>query len=478
MCKTEKKNPKHGPCEEYEKDEENTIDQALSDEEEKIEIEIKKCTRCNQSKPVSSFGVRKFTGEYYKTCNKCRGIQDEEYDQSLREKNLKCEDKTRKCSRCNKVKESERFGQRRRNGDIYRTCLVCRGLEEKPPPPPPPPKNPNRKCCNCRRHRTEEEFGGYRRCGKKYKKCLECRLKTREPTESELNGDFIMNLEDAIWCNGCVGYKTQKEFGVREKPGGYLYKRCAHCREKQIKRSEKDKCECGINKFNCHKCGSGRFCPHSKKKNLCDICNPNYKCEHNKIKSSCSQCNENGTGGHLRCQHNNRKSICKDCKLLGIGGASRCDAHNKILRNCRECGGEIYCQHNRNKYLCVECCGNSTCEHKKRKHRCPKCCPAGHLAETVRKRVVNALASDKDKSSIEYLGCSIPFYMKYLEDMFEPWMNWSNHSNGPGCWNIDHKIPLMYNNPTMEEVVARLHYTNTQPLSWEENMKKGNRYVG
>ena len=53
-------------------------------------------------------------------------------------------------------------------------------------------------------------------------------------------------------------------------------------------------------------------------------------------------------------------------------------------------------------------------------------------------------------------------------------MNWQNHGK---LWHIDHKIPLKYNNPTLEEVIQRLHYTNTQPLYATENIAKGNRFI-
>lgn len=43
--------------------------------------------------------------------------------------------------------------------------------------------------------------------------------------------------------------------------------------------------------------------------------------------------------------------------------------------------------------------------------------------------------------------------------------------------HIDHKIPIMYNNPTMEEIIKRLHYTNLQPMWARENMSKGNRFI-
>jgi hypothetical protein len=53
-------------------------------------------------------------------------------------------------------------------------------------------------------------------------------------------------------------------------------------------------------------------------------------------------------------------------------------------------------------------------------------------------------------------------------------MSWENH----GEWEIDHIVPIKYNNPSLKEIIVRLHYTNTQSLWKEENMAKGNRYVG
>ena len=53
-------------------------------------------------------------------------------------------------------------------------------------------------------------------------------------------------------------------------------------------------------------------------------------------------------------------------------------------------------------------------------------------------------------------------------------MNWDNY----GEWQIDHIIPLKYENPTLEETVERLHWENTQPLWTPDNIAKGNRYIG
>ena len=65
------------------------------------------------------------------------------------------------------------------------------------------------------------------------------------------------------------------------------------------------------------------------------------------------------------------------------------------------------------------------------------------------------------------------FYKTYLENQWEPWMNWGNYGSE---WVIDHVIPGMYGgDPSIDDIEARLHFTNTQPLEKITNISKGNR---
>ena len=58
-------------------------------------------------------------------------------------------------------------------------------------------------------------------------------------------------------------------------------------------------------------------------------------------------------------------------------------------------------------------------------------------------------------------------------------MSWENYGK---VWQIDHITPLNYRidnqNPTLEEIIERLHWTNTQAMYNVENMSKGNKYIG
>jgi hypothetical protein len=53
-------------------------------------------------------------------------------------------------------------------------------------------------------------------------------------------------------------------------------------------------------------------------------------------------------------------------------------------------------------------------------------------------------------------------------------MTWDNY----GEWEIDHVVPLKFENPTLEQLVERLHYTNLQPLWANENREKSNKWIG
>jgi hypothetical protein len=84
------------------------------------------------------------------------------------------------------------------------------------------------------------------------------------------------------------------------------------------------------------------------------------------------------------------------------------------------------------------------------------------------------LKSEKSKHTIDYLGCSIEELKAHIEPQLKEGMSWDNY----GEWHIDHIIPIKYGSPTLEEVVRRLHYKNTQPLWATDNITKGNRFIG
>ena len=91
----------------------------------------------------------------------------------------------------------------------------------------------------------------------------------------------------------------------------------------------------------------------------------------------------------------------------------------------------------------------------------------------MRGRIYTALKNDKETSSKEHLGCNIETLKQHIEQEFIEGMPWENY----GEQHIDHKITLKYNKPSLEKVVQRLPYTNTQPMWVSENMSKSCQYI-
>ena len=103
----------------------------------------------------------------------------------------------------------------------------------------------------------------------------------------------------------------------------------------------------------------------------------------------------------------------------------------------------------------------------------------------ARASILNAIRKRgfvKDKRTVEVLGCSGEYFAKYLESMFEDWMNWDNYGGMKvtkfdfnKTWDLDHIIPIS-TAKTIEDVYRLNHYTNLQPMCSAKNRfhKKNN----
>ncbi len=82
--------------------------------------------------------------------------------------------------------------------------------------------------------------------------------------------------------------------------------------------------------------------------------------------------------------------------------------------------------------------------------------------------------SQKSGSAIRDLGCSMPFFVAYIESLWQPGMTWENY--GRYGWHFDHKIPLcFFNLSDPEQVKLACNYKNIQPLWAKENWQKNKK---
>jgi hypothetical protein len=103
--------------------------------------------------------------------------------------------------------------------------------------------------------------------------------------------------------------------------------------------------------------------------------------------------------------------------------------------------------------------------------------PQLRLKDSLRARLRAALQKDfKSGSAVRDLGCSIADFKKYLESKFYPGMTWDNYGKGPGCWNIDHIMPMAaFDLTDRQHHLLACYYLNLQPLWFEDNMRKGDK---
>lgn len=100
------------------------------------------------------------------------------------------------------------------------------------------------------------------------------------------------------------------------------------------------------------------------------------------------------------------------------------------------------------------------------------------LQKTLRGRVREALKSTggrKAERTESLIGCTVQEFRQYIETQFKDGMSWDNWAFDG--WHLDHKVPVSWFNLENENCrKLAFNYKNMQPLWWQENFSKNNRY--
>lgn len=96
------------------------------------------------------------------------------------------------------------------------------------------------------------------------------------------------------------------------------------------------------------------------------------------------------------------------------------------------------------------------------------------LKHLLRSRINKIVKYNRNKSSIELLGCTIDDFKKHIENNFKDGMTWDSY--GYYGWHIDHIIPIS-SAKSDDELMRLCHFTNLQPLWGIENIKKSNKII-
>jgi hypothetical protein len=92
----------------------------------------------------------------------------------------------------------------------------------------------------------------------------------------------------------------------------------------------------------------------------------------------------------------------------------------------------------------------------------------------LRKRIAKIInGHTKGGSAVKDLGCTVDFFVKYIESLWKSEMNWKNYGSGYGKWQIDHIKPLLnFDLSYRDQFLEACHYTNLQPLWYEDHIIK------
>jgi hypothetical protein len=99
------------------------------------------------------------------------------------------------------------------------------------------------------------------------------------------------------------------------------------------------------------------------------------------------------------------------------------------------------------------------------------------LKARLRCRIYNYLKRKgyrKNCSSMSLIGIDKDGLRNHIENKFKEGMTWDNY--GFYGWHIDHIIPLC-SAKSEEELYKLFHYTNLQPLWWNENLSKSSKIL-
>ena len=203
------------------------------------------------------------------------------------------------------------------------------------------------------------------------------------------------------------------------------------------------------------------------------------KCHTEKLLCEFDKCSK------TKCGH---RSVCKFCRknervekqdLIKIGKKKYYEKNKeRVLENAKE-------YKEKNKERVLENAKKYREENKekvkisKKKSTKKKLETDGHfrLTNQLRKYVRRYFnQTEKSKKTFEIVGCTPTYLKEYIEKKFDTWMGWDNYGYGENKWVIDHIIPLSYAK-NKDELYNLCHYSNLQPLSWRDNMKKSNKII-
>jgi hypothetical protein len=221
----------------------------------------------------------------------------------------------------------------------------------------------------------------------------------------------------------------------------------------------------------CTKCGINKplemFDKMSKSKDgyrwKCKSCRKKYRKE-NKDKIAAGKKRHYEANKDSILAKNRQKRIDNHDHIIEVERKNRNKPENKVKKKLQD---KKYYENNKPKLIEYQ----RTYAKKKRAKD-----PLYRLKKNIRCNIKDALRNrgfSKSKKTEEILGCTIEFFMEYIERKFKEHdgMGWHNRH----LWHLDHIKPMKLAK-TQKEAIELNRYTNFQPLWIDDNIKKRDKF--
>jgi len=172
-----------------------------------------------------------------------------------------------------------------------------------------------------------------------------------------------------------------------------------------------------------------------------------------------------------KCEKHGTRA-CFNIPGLPARFCAKCKTENMVNVNSRKCqckkSQPIYNFKGLKADFCSECKSENMinvisrrCIHNK--IWCWDCNPIDLLQNACRNRI--RYFFPKHTNPDELLGTTdYQIVYNHIKSQITNDMTCLNYGNGSKQWSLDHIIPILFDNPTIEEMKQRLHYSNLQPL--------------
>jgi hypothetical protein len=213
--------------------------------------------------------------------------------------------------------------------------------------------------------------------------------------------------------------------------------------------------------------------------------------ERQKIKIQCDECkktlvswwfvqNSDGNFSNIckYCQHSDDVYKCIECKAITPYKKMLINRGN-IQTKCKACDSKgskkRYSQNRKGRLATVKAYAQNNPNYKiyqKWYHSQPHQRIRGNLHKRIY-QVLQKRNTEKSVHTISYLGCSLEFFLAWLEFRFTDGMEFDNY----GEWHMDHCKPCnAFDLLQIEEQMKCFHWTNIQPMWGPENISKSDNY--